>query len=102
MSGYNVSDAAQDDLDDILLYVLEASGSRAASRLLDEFAEGFAAIAARPGIGHWHADVCRERQEIRCWSVHSFLIFYWPDTRPIVISRVLHGARDLSSVIFGA
>jgi antitoxin ParD1/3/4/toxin ParE1/3/4 len=50
-------------------------------------------LAASPGIG-WQ----RERLTgpgIRWWRVHSYLLVYDPESKPLRVIRVLHGARDL-------
>jgi antitoxin ParD1/3/4/toxin ParE1/3/4 len=50
-------------------------------------------IARSPGIGRLRTDLAKE--PLRCWGVHPYLIFYRPDTRPVEIVAVVHGARDL-------
>jgi len=51
-----------------------------------------------PGIGHSRTDV--EDPRYRFWRIHSYIIAYRIDTKPITIARVLHGARDFRR-IFG-
>ncbi len=33
------------------------------------------------------------------WPVWSYLIVYKPDTSPLAIVRILHGARDVESLL---
>ena len=44
-------------------------------------------LASFPRMGHLRADITDE--PYRFWSV------YLPDTKPLEIVRVMHGARDL-------
>jgi plasmid stabilization system protein ParE len=44
-----------------------------------------------PGMGHTRTDLTE--RPVLFWSVHDLLVAYRPDTRPIEIVRVLHGAR---------
>jgi antitoxin ParD1/3/4/toxin ParE1/3/4 len=36
---------------------------------------------------------------VKFWPVYSYLIVYSPDTRPLEIVRVLHGARDIAPIL---
>ena len=45
-----------------------------------------------PGLGHRRADV--ENPDIRFWKVYSYLIAYRPNTAPLRVIRVVHGAQD--------
>jgi plasmid stabilization system protein ParE len=42
---------------------------------------------------HQRADLAPD-PAIRFWPVHGYLIGYLPDTHPLSIARILHGARD--------
>lgn len=48
-------------------------------------------------MGHLREDLTR--RPFRFWPVYSYLIVYRPETRPIQILRVLHGARDVKSLL---
>jgi antitoxin ParD1/3/4/toxin ParE1/3/4 len=45
-----------------------------------------------PRIGHARTDLTD--RPVLFWPLHDILIAYRPDTRPIQVVRVLHGARD--------
>jgi plasmid stabilization system protein ParE len=47
-----------------------------------------------PGMGHVRDDVAGPG--LRFWSVHSYLIIYRADQKPLQVLRVLHGAQDLA------
>ena len=38
-------------------------------------------------------------EPVRFWSVYSYLIVYKPDSKPLKVIRVLHGARDVGAVL---
>ena len=91
MSQYEISAPARLDLLDIWNHIADqdidaadrvAADLRAAMELLVEF----------PELGHRRADVSDSRYKF--WVVHSFVIAYFPTTKPLAISRVVHGHRD--------
>lgn len=85
---------AASDLTEIVQFVHADSPSNA-SRLIDQFEEIFHVIARRPRIGHRRLDLADEA--LRIFPLHSFLIIYRPETSPVQIIRILHGARDLGA-----
>ncbi len=48
-------------------------------------------------MGHLREDLAEE--PLRFWPVYSYLIIYRPDSRPLEIVRVLHGARDVRNLL---
>lgn len=97
MSGYLLTPAADADLDEIWLYVADSSGAVPADALEDELHTAMHRLGESPGIGHLRHDLAEEA--LRFWAVHKFLIVYRPETRPIQIVRVLHGARDVQAIL---
>jgi plasmid stabilization system protein ParE len=53
-------------------------------------------LARMPGMGHRRADVKNPRY--RFWSVYSYLIAYYPDTKPLQVVRVVHGAQNIKKL----
>ena len=49
-------------------------------------------LADMPGIGHTRRDVTNPRY--RFWSVGNYVIAYRIEKGVLVVSRVVHGARD--------
>ncbi len=96
MSRYLVTPAARDDLAEIKAF-LAARSSTAPERVLRELAAAMERLAEMPGIGHLRADVADE--SLRFWSVYSYLIVYRPETSPVQVLRVLHGARNIRAVL---
>ena len=64
---------------------------------MERFIEAFRALAAMPGMGHFRQDLTEA--PLLFWPVASYLIVYRPETEPLEIIRVLHGARDLIEIL---
>ncbi len=98
MRGWVLSPAAFDDLDEILAFVESDSGSAAsADRLLGDFRAAFELVASQPEAGLLRDDLTGTA--VRWWLVHRYLVLYAPDTRPVRIVRVIHGARALGAIL---
>jgi antitoxin ParD1/3/4/toxin ParE1/3/4 len=89
--------SAARDLDEILEYVLEHGGASPALHVHDRLYEGFSRVGFQPGIGHVRDDLADE--SLRVWAVFSYLIIYRPETKPVQILRVIHGARDVPKAL---
>jgi antitoxin ParD1/3/4 len=50
-----------------------------------------------PGQGHTRKDLTD--LPVLFWPVGSYLIVYDPEKRPLEILRVLHGARDVETIL---
>lgn len=96
MNRYRLSTTAVEDLDGILDYVSTDSGLDAALGLHGDFARAFQLLADHPGVGHRHAHIADKRT--RVWTVHSYLIIYWPKDVPLGIARIVHGHRDMRTI----
>lgn len=92
MSRYVFTPAAANDLEDIWSYIAEDSVP-AADRVVDDVLEAIEILAEHPAMGHRREDLADET--LRAWPVHSYLIVYRPETRPLEIVRVVSGFRDL-------
>jgi antitoxin ParD1/3/4/toxin ParE1/3/4 len=87
---------AQADLTEISNYIQQDSPA-AARRVRDELLAAMRRLARMPGIGHLREDLSDE--PVRFFSVYSYLIIYRPETDPLQIVRVLHGARDVGAIL---
>ena len=92
-SRFVLSAPACDDLDEILTYVLEQSGPQRAQHVANRLQRAFCKLADSPGLGHRREELTSA--PVLFWSVWSYLVIYKPDTSPLEIVRVLHGARDV-------
>src|ERR1700736_3701889 len=89
------------DLDDIAEYI-GRTNPQAALRFLDAFDQTVAALAPMPLLGAPHESDELRLQEVRTWPVAGFkkyLVFYRPTEDGIEVLRVLHGARDIDTVL---
>ena len=55
-------------------------------------------LAEFPHNGHKRDDV-RTSEPVLFWPIGSYVIVYRPEPKPIVIVRILHGARDLDALL---
>lgn len=96
MSGYMLSPEALQDLEDTWDFIASDSVT-AANQLQDEFFEAFEELARRPGMGHTRSDLTK--RDVRFWPVGSYLIVYRVAPSQLQVVAVLHGARDIPSVM---
>jgi toxin ParE1/3/4 len=99
---YRVLPAADGDLDDQAGYLAEHASLETALRFYDAAAASFATLARMPAMGERWPSVAPRLAGVRVWRVEGFpkhLIFYRPTDDGIDIVRVLHGARDLETVL---
>ena len=95
MSRYLITGPAERDLADIFDY-LAADDPSAALRLDDQFIEAFRKLADLPMMGRSQA---HRRPNLRSWQVGRYLIFYRPIEDGVEVNRVIHGSRDLDSLL---
>jgi antitoxin ParD1/3/4/toxin ParE1/3/4 len=76
---------------------IAADSIAAARRVRLQILDACRRISENPGIGHSREDLTDKA--VRFWPVGSYLIVYNPNRRPIEVIRVLHGARDISSLL---
>lgn len=90
-----------DDLAAIVDYLAERSPA-AASRFIQSAQDTLSRLAAAPGIGSPKEFRSRRLVGIRSWPVAGFpnhLVFYRPVEDGIEVLGVLHGARNIRSVL---
>jgi toxin ParE1/3/4 len=96
MARYVLTDRAKHDVQQIVSYIRKRSPT-APRRVRTELRDAMRLLAEFPGIGHLREDLSDE--PLRFWSVYSYLIIYRPDPKPLEVVRVLHGARDVGSIL---
>ena len=96
MTGYRLTDTAEEELRGILQFIAQQDGIARALHVHDKFLQIFEGIAAAPGIGFRRPHLTGDT--LRWHPVFRFLILYEPDTSPLTILRILHGARDLDRI----
>lgn len=97
MRRFALTRAAERDLDQIRMHLLQQAGPRVARLALKEIRNALSLVAAQPGIGHLHEDLTP--LPVKFWLVYSYLIIYKPETKPLQILRILHGMRDVGDIL---
>jgi toxin ParE1/3/4 len=93
---YQLTLEAQEHVDQIGAYIARDSVD-AALKIYDALEEAFGLLAKSPGIGHSRQDLTS--RPVKFWSVYSYLVVYDPESRPVTIIAVLHGARDIEHLL---
>ena len=97
MKGYQLTPRANTGLDQIWTYVAERSGNDAADWLEEAFHAAMQKLAEMPGTGHLREDLADE--PLRFYNIKGYLIVYRPDTQPLQVIHVIHGARDIRAIL---
>jgi toxin ParE1/3/4 len=96
-----VEAAAYEDIEIEIAYI--ASQNEGASRRFSESIwETFDLIASFPGTGAQTNFRRSELSDVKMKPVigfHNYLIYFYLDTHELHVIRVLHGARDIASLI---
>ncbi len=93
---YKLTTAAQDDLQEIWLYIAQ-NNPLAADHVEDALYDTFNILAENPHIGHTRPDI--KANNIRFWGVYSYQIIYEPKSEPLQILRILSGYRDINNIL---
>lgn len=96
MAKYSITAIAEDDLQEIFDYIAQ-DNIQSASKLHANFLETFRKIAQMPQIGRLREEFGKE---IRSLALKNYVIFYVEASSKVIISRVLHGARNIQSDFF--
>jgi plasmid stabilization system protein ParE len=98
MAAFVLAAAAEDDLLEIGGYIAQQQGTDLADRVLRELEAAMTQLAGRPELGHRRQDLTVD-PSYRFWRVHSYLIVYNANTRPLAIARVIRGSRDVRHLV---
>jgi antitoxin ParD1/3/4 len=99
MSRYQFTPQAADDLLDIWSFIAQ-DNPEAADRVEAAVFRACDLLCDSPRAGRTRKDLTG--LPLRFWVVHpypNYLIVYDPDKKPLLIVRILHGARDLPAVL---
>lgn len=89
------------DLDEIAAYI-QKDNHQSAIRFLEQAESTFDSLVDMPGLGSPYALRKTTYQDLRSFPVRDFknyLIFYQRTSEGIEILRVLHGARNVPSIL---
>ena len=93
---YQLTATAENELSELLQYVAKRDGVDRALHVHGKFVEAFASLAATPGSGWKRPRLTGDR--VRWRRVFRWLVIYDPESSPVTILRVLHGARELDRI----
>jgi len=99
MSRYQFTPQATDDLLEIWSYIARDNFD-AADRVEVAIFRACDLIASSPLAGQTRKDLTH--LPVRFWVVHpypNYMLVYDPESRPVQIIRILHGARDLPRML---
>ena len=96
MNEYVLSPAAEQDIDEIVSYIVQENPV-AALKLLDAVYEAMEMLFANPMMGHKREDLTNK--PVRFWSFKWHYLIVYKDCSPIEIVRVLSGYRDITSLL---
>jgi plasmid stabilization system protein ParE len=96
MSRYELTRSALADIDELWTYIAEDS-VEAADRVSSAILDACQLLAEQPLIGHTREDLTP--RPVLFWSSGRYLIVYRPETEPLRIVAIFHGARDVASLL---
>lgn len=94
---FDLTEDATSDLEEAVGYIA-LENYEAAHRLADELEQSFLFLSQWPFAGHRRTDLTTH-DGLRFWPNGRYLIAYWGDRTPILIVSVLHGSRDVTSIL---
>jgi antitoxin ParD1/3/4/toxin ParE1/3/4 len=95
MKPFRLSSEAARDIREIWSYIA-ADSVKAARKVRLALFDACQRLAEIPRVGHTREDLTD--QPVLFWPVASYLIIYDPNSKPLSIVRVVHGARDVPSL----
>jgi toxin ParE1/3/4 len=96
MAGYQLSETAEAELGGILLYLANKESAERALHVHGHFVRAFELLAEQPSSGRKRPSLTGER--FRWWTVFKWIVIYDPESSPITVLRVIHGARALDQI----
>ena len=96
MNGYVLTQSALNDVSEILRFVAEQDGVSAALHVQTGLIKAFDMLVSAPRAGR---PLRHSPAPLRQWRVFDYIDVYDAQTDPLVVIRVLHGARDLRSLL---
>lgn len=93
-----LSPEAAADLEEIADFIASENVD-AALRVLTEIRQAMERLTDAPEIGHPREDLTSE--PFRFWPVRRYLVIYRASPEAVEVSRILHSARDVESILSG-
>jgi toxin ParE1/3/4 len=94
MNTYSLSDEATQDLENICDYVAQ-NNPKAASKIFDEIRQRARLLAQFPNMGKSYDRIA---PNLKGAIVRDYIIFYYPRSNGIDITRIVSGYQDLDTL----
>ena len=94
---YILAPQAARDLVGIWKYLARKSGEETADRVESVIRRKIIFLTEFSNAGHERPDLTRA--EVRFFSIYSYLVVYRPDTKPLQVVAILHGNRDVPTIL---
>ena len=88
---YRVTEPAEQDLDEIYVYLARRASPETADRLMDSIVDRFWLLGEHPDAGRLSGDIA---PGVKCFPAGKYLIYYRATRGGTDILHVFHGARD--------
>ena len=96
MTRYNLTETAEEELREILRYLMDRDGPARTMHVHQKFLQAFEILTHSPGLGYHRPALTGN--SLRWWPVFRYLVLYDPGIEPLTILRILHRARDLDRI----
>ena len=94
---FRLTHDALDDLDALCLNEAERSGWDHSMEIEAQLWQAFASLGENPGIGHRRPELTPA--DLYFLFSRPYMIVYRRDILPIAITSILHGSRDLATIL---
>lgn len=94
---YILAPEAARDLAHIWRYLKREASPQIADKVEAAIRGKIVFLAMSPQVGHWRPDLTSA--PVRFFSVYSYLIVYLPETKPLQVVSILHGRRDIKTLL---
>jgi toxin ParE1/3/4 len=92
---HRLAPEAESDLEEVWLHIASNSSVETADRFVDSLTDRFLLLAAHPYAGRRRDDLV---QDIRLFPVGDYVVLYFVVNSDVLITRVVHGSRDLEAL----
>jgi toxin ParE1/3/4 len=92
------SEEAQNDVDEIYVYIATENSPASADRIIDSLVETCNSLAEFPRLGRRREEFDHKWREARSIGNSGYQVFYTEYRGDVVILRILHGSRDFENL----
>jgi|SRR5579884_2341822 antitoxin ParD1/3/4/toxin ParE1/3/4 len=94
---YVLAPQAAQDLAEIWRHIGNQSSLQMANHVESVIRQQIEFLSHNPGVGHRRRDLTSA--DVRFFPVYSYLVVYRSGTKPLQIVTILHGRRDLETIL---